>query len=168
MNKRKVMFLILMTCLVVPCFAQNVTVDYNKDFNFAAVRTYRWENGTPADPLMEQRIVKAIESQLARSGLQKSDSAPDVLVATHTSAKEDVRLTEWGQGPFRWSGTTIDIQKILVGALIVDILDAKDKQLVWRAIATGTLSNKPEKVEAKINKAAEKMFNKFPPATGSK
>lgn len=168
MNKRKILFLILMTGLVVPCFAQNVSVDYNKDFNFAAVRTYAWEKGTPADPLMEQRIVKAIESQLARHSLQKSDSTPDVFVVTHVLTREDISLRDWGNGPFRWGDSTIDISKILVGTLVVDILDAKNNQLVWRGIASGTLSDKPEKIEAKINKAAEKMFNKFPPATGSK
>ena len=50
-----------------------------------------------------------------------------------------------------------------VGTLIVDLFDTRTKQVVWRGTATETLPDKPEKTAEKLNKAVEKMFNKFPP-----
>jgi hypothetical protein len=166
MNITRFVFFICVIALVVPCYAEKVVVDYNKEFNFSSIKTYAWTKGTPADPLMEQRIVSAVESQLAKHGLQKSDSVPDVFIVTHAMTREDISLREWGDGPLPWSRGTIDINKILAGTLVVDILDSKDKQLVWRGIADGTLSDKPEKVEAKIKKVTEKMFQKFPNVSG--
>jgi hypothetical protein len=117
---------------------------------------------------MEQRIVKAVESQLVKHGLQKADSDPDVFVVTHALTREDLSIRDWGFGPFDLGRRDIDINKYLVGTLVVDILNAKDEQLVWRGIADGTLSDKPEKVEAKIYQVTEKMFEKFPPKSAGK
>jgi Domain of unknown function (DUF4136) len=52
---------------------------------------------------------------------------------------------------------------ILVGQLVVDIGDVKNKKFLWRGTASGTVSDKPEKVEKTIEKAVTKMFQKFPP-----
>ncbi len=121
---------VLLVLIAIPCFAQKVSTDYNKDFDFTSLKTYSWQEGTPAsNPLMHQRVVKAIETNLAAKGFQPAQEAP-----------------------------------VPVGMLVVDILDGKDKQLIWRGIATDTLSDNPEKNEKKINKAAEKMFAKFPPS----
>jgi hypothetical protein len=48
--------------------------------------------------------------------------------------------------------------------LAVDLIDAKAKKLVWRATATDTVSDNPQKNEKKIHKAVEKMFEKYPTA----
>jgi Domain of unknown function (DUF4136) len=166
MNRRPFLILIFMITLVTTCYGK-VVVDYNKDFNFASIKTYGWMKGTPADALMEQRIVKAVESQLAKHGVQKTDSTPDVFVVTRVLTREDISIRDWGYSPFGW-GRDININKYLVGTLVVDILDAKNEQLVWRGIADGTLSDKPEKIEAKIYQVTEKMFEKFPPKSGGK
>jgi hypothetical protein len=168
MNNKYFLIFTLLITLVAPCYAEKVIVDYNKDFNFASIKTYAWQKGTPADPLMQARIVRVVESQLTKHGLQKSDAEPDVLIVTHAMTREDISLREWNYGPLPWGHGNIDINKILVGTLVVDMLDGKDKQLIWRGIADGTLSDKPEKVEAKINKVTEKMFEKFPPKSESK
>jgi hypothetical protein len=57
--------------------------------------------------------------------------------------------------------TTID--KIPVGTLVVDLYDTNSAHLVWRGEAQDQLSEKPEKDTKKLNKAVEKMFEKFPP-----
>jgi hypothetical protein len=41
--------------------------------------------------------------------------------------------------------------------------DAKANQLIWRSTANDALSDKPEKNEKKLEKAIDKMFDKFPP-----
>ena len=47
--------------------------------------------------------------------------------------------------------------------MVVDLYDAKTKQLIWRGSAQGTLSNKAEKNQKNLDKGVAKMFQKFPP-----
>jgi hypothetical protein len=48
--------------------------------------------------------------------------------------------------------------------LVIDIWDARTKQLLWRGTATDTVSENPEKNEKNLKKAMEKLFRKYPPA----
>jgi Domain of unknown function (DUF4136) len=47
--------------------------------------------------------------------------------------------------------------------MVLDLYEAANKKLLWRGIATDTLSDNPQKHAKKIEEAAEKMFKKFPP-----
>jgi hypothetical protein len=51
------------------------------------------------------------------------------------------------------------------GTLVIDMYDAKTKQLLWRGTAEGTLSDKAGKNEQKLEKAVAKMFKDFPPGS---
>lgn len=156
---------ILVLVFLAPAFAQKVNTDFDKTFDFAAAKTYAWLPGHPvANPLMHQRILDAIDSNLSARGLTKADSDPDLYVEYAGSTKEDIQIDEWGYGGWRWGGSrTVDVNKILVGMLVVDLIEAREKKLVWRGVATDTVSDKPEKNEKKINNAAKKMFEKYPP-----
>jgi hypothetical protein len=71
-------------------------------------------------------------------------------------------------GGWHWHGfgsgmaTTIE-EETPVGTLMVDIFDTPSQKLIWRGIASGTLTGKPEKDEKKMDKAVTEMFKKFPP-----
>ena len=157
-------------------FGQKVSVDWDKTANFSSFKTYAWAKGTLApNQLVDQRITNAIDGQLAAKGLQKVDpgSNPD-LVATYAAAAgsqtqlNTTNLGGWG-GPWRygWGGSsTTTVQQIPVGQLVVELGDIKNKDLVWRATASDTMSDNPQKNEKKINKAVEKMFKKYPPPQG--
>jgi hypothetical protein len=49
------------------------------------------------------------------------------------------------------------------GTLVVDMYDAKTKQLIWRGSSEDTGSNNAEKNKRNLDKGVAKMFNKFPP-----
>ena len=49
------------------------------------------------------------------------------------------------------------------GTLVVDLFDMSDKRVVWRGVASETVSDNPEKNSKKVQKAVEKMFKQFPP-----
>ena len=49
--------------------------------------------------------------------------------------------------------------------LVVDLVDAAENQVVWRGIATATVSSNPKKNQDTIRKAVEQMFATFPPGT---
>ena len=81
--------------------AQTVNYDFDRAANFAKYKTYAWTRGTElSDPLSHQRVVRSIESQLGLKGLNKADvgSAPDLLVAYHTSFEKNLQINAWSSG----------------------------------------------------------------------
>jgi hypothetical protein len=144
--------------------AQQVNTDYDKSVNFAGFKTYAWTQGTMpqgVNPLNVQRLQSAIEAELSAVGLVKVDKDPDVLVAMHGATKEDVSLQSWGYAP-RFGGGSVSVNKIPVGMIAVDLIDARAKKLAFRGTASDSISDNPQKNEKKIHKAVEKMFEKYP------
>jgi Domain of unknown function (DUF4136) len=175
LHKRTIALSIWVSLLAGSAFGQKVTVDWDKAVNFSDFKTWVWAKGTPApNPLMDQRIVKAIEQQLAAKGLQKVEPGnnPDLMVTYAAATSSQTQLNTMnmgGYGPWRygWGGTTTTtVEQIPVGHLVVDIGDIKTKDMIWRGIASDTLSDNPQKNEKKINNAAAKMFKKYPPPKG--
>jgi len=76
--KRACIFFSLIAILTLDgmaAWAQKVNVDWDQTANFQGYGTYAWAKGTPAkNPLMDERIVAAVDKQLAAKGLRKVDS----------------------------------------------------------------------------------------------
>jgi hypothetical protein len=72
-------------------------------------------------------------------------------------------------GGWRWRGfggmgeATTTEQDYKEGTLVVDLYDAKTKELIWRGSTEDTLSDKEAKNEKNLDKGVAKMFKKFPP-----
>lgn len=152
--------------------AQQTSVDYDRATDFSKYKTYAWAEGRSVqDPFNHQRIVQAIDAQLTTKAWTRVErnQGPDAIVLYRAGAIEQKQARVWGTGygpAWRFGGGTaqVDLNTIQVGQLVVDILDAQTQKLVWRGRASDTVSDKPEKNEKKINKAAEKLFKKFPPS----
>lgn len=149
--------------------AQNVNVDWDhKITDFSKYKTYSWlkpVHPTP-NPLMDQRIVEDVDSQLAAKGMQKVDQNADMQVTYQAGLRQEKSATVYGMGGgWRLGGGMGQIQQNIenVGTLVVDLVDAKENQLVWRGVASDALSDKSEKNAKKLQKAIEKMFKKYPP-----
>ena len=149
-----------------------VITDYDHHSDFSRYHTYSWIKVEAQDSLWNNRIKRAIDAQLADKGWQQVPSGGDADVtaigATHNQQSLDTLYTGFGGG-WRWRGfgntgtATTTVRNIPVGRLIVDIFDGNSKQLVWRGIATDTLTGNPEKNEKKLGKSVTEMFKKFPP-----
>jgi hypothetical protein len=153
--------------------AQKTTFDYDKTAKFGGFKTYAMKEGTPVgNPLMDQRIVEAIETQLATKGLTKS-AKPDVFVTYHVALDKQKDITAWstGGGPYGWGwgggwGTTdVRVSDVLVGSLIIDAADARTNQMVWRGMGVKELDTnaKADKRDKNVTKAVEKILKNFPP-----
>jgi hypothetical protein len=154
-------------------FAQNVTYDFDRSTDFARLRTYAWVRGTVlADDLNHRRVVGAIDAQLAQKGLRRLETSTDadVLVAYHATFDRDLQINGFasGWGGYRFAGPrtgTARAEEILVGTLVVDVVDAKARTIVWRGVASKDIdvNASPEKREKNINRTAEKLFKNYPP-----
>jgi hypothetical protein len=150
-------------------FAQSVTYDFDRSANFIRFKTYAWVQGTHlSDQLNHQRIMRAVDAQLTARGFSKVGANPDVLVAYHASFDKNLQINAFGSGPrVGLRSATATVEEIVVGTLAVDVMDAQTHNIVWRGIASKELDAKasPEKKEKGIDKAAEKIFKNYPPAS---
>ena len=161
---------VLMFGCSLAALAQDVNTDYDRNANFSQFHTYYWAKVKTENPLWQQRIQEAVDKQLQAKGWQRVDSGGDVAItavgAAHNQQEYQTFYDNIGPG-WGWRGfgttATTTIQNYRVGTLVLDIYDASNKRLLWRGTATDMLSDKPEKNEKKLDKAVDKMFNKFPP-----
>jgi len=147
---------------------QDVHTDYDKHAMFGNFHTYSWEKVQTSDPLWESRIKDAVDRDLQAKGWQKVDSGSDVALMAVGSSKNQQEYTTFynGLGGWRWGGfgeTTTTVENYKVGTLVLDMYDAKSKQLVWRGSASDSLSDKPDKNEKNLEKSVDKMLKDFPP-----
>jgi len=149
-------------------YAQHVTTDSDPAAPFATYKTYAWTPGTASDvSLTEQRIHNGVNAQLQGKGMTQVESNPNVFVATHVTTHTVPQVIADGFGPWGFGGGMATVQTYTEGSLIVDLYDASTKKMVWRGVATATVSSKPEKNAAKIDKSLMKMFERYPPVVGT-
>ena len=172
----------LLPALLLPAaaMAQKVSYDYDKTANFAAFKTYAHKAGTEVgQPLIDERIVAAIDAQMALKGFTKAEANPDVFVVYHVAFDKQKDISTYssgyggGYGPYGygygggWAGgtTTTSVRDILVGTLVIDIADVKTKQVVWRGMGVKEVDTqaKPEKRDKSITNAVKKIFKNYPP-----
>jgi hypothetical protein len=168
-----------LTLLSVPAFAQDVKTDFDKDANFAAIKTFAVKIGTSwNNQISEKRVSDEIQQSLVEKGWkpEAADKA-DAIVVLHGATEKEKSLNTFysgGYGGYGWRGwggmgtATTTTSEYLVGTLVVDIFDAKTKNLMFRGTATDELSDKPEKNQKKLAKASDKMFKNFPPGSEKK
>lgn len=164
--------------------AQDVRYNFAQGETFSKYKTYKWvkiENAEQVDQLTAGQITSAIDAELAKKGLTKltSDDA-DLDIGYQTAIATEKQLnaynTNWGNGPGwgqGWYGyggmgtstTTVTTTTLYTGQLALDMYDQAKKELVWRGVATKTLSQQknPEKRQKNIAKAVEKLLKNYPP-----
>ena len=153
-------------------FAQQVKTDYDRSADCGQYKTYSWEKVQTRDPLMVDRIETAVNANLASKGWKYVKSGGDVsIIAIEITQNQQTLNTFYDGfgGGRRWRGAggfgdaTTTVENYKVGTLVVDLFDAKTKNLIWRGSSSDTLSNNSEKNIKNLDKAVQKMFQHFPP-----
>lgn len=173
--KNRISLLMPAALIVAGVMYAAVQTDYDHKADFGRYHTYSWIGVKAGNSLWQERIMSAVDSQLAAKGMTKVASGGDVSVSAfgRTSERDTMqtfydgfpgwgwRAGWWGMGGGGMATTQVVPEK--VGNLTVDMFDGQSKQLVWRGVASDTVSDKPEKNEKKVEKAVDDMFKKFPP-----
>jgi hypothetical protein len=163
---------LFLVAMVASAFAQQVKTDFDHQANFSQYKTYSWQEVKTKDPLWDSRIKSAVDAQLTAKGWTKVDSGGDVaIVAIATTQTQRTLQTFYDGmgGGWRWRGfggmgeATTTEEDYKEGTLLIDMYDAKTKQLIWRGSAEDSLSNNADKNEKNLDKGVAKMFKKFPP-----
>jgi hypothetical protein len=158
---------VLLSLLVIATQAQTVQSDYDRTFNFSSLKTFGFavqrrsdKDALAGDTLNEGRIRAAMESQLIANGFRTENERPDFVIAYYVTTKNKLNVQDYSYGPPRWfGGRDIRVNQYSEGTLMVDFIDVKTNQVIWRGRASGTLELKS--VDKKINKSAEKLVKQF-------
>ncbi len=161
---------IALSLLALPVVAQEVRTDYDEHADFSQFHTYYWAKVETENPLWQQRVQDAFDHQLQAKGWQRVDSGGDIALTAVGATRNQQQYQTfyngfgpgWGWGGFGDTATTT-VENYRVGTLVVDMYNTQTKRLLWRGVASDTLSDKPEKNEQKLDKAVDKMLDKFPP-----
>ena len=182
MRTRVVLPLLLLLAGAVSAGAQDVRYNFDKDANFSSFKTYKWvtlKGAQALSDLADRQIKAAVDAELAKKGLTKSDTDnADLYIGYQAAVGQEKQYTSfdtgWGYGPGWYgggwygggggmsSGTT---STIYIGQLALDMYASQAKQLVWRGVASKTIDTeaKPEKQQKNLAKAVAKMLKKYPP-----
>lgn len=181
---KKIRFLVLpflILLFISSCTSVRVLSDYDREADFKTFKTYAfYKTGidkAEISDLDKKRILRAIDSEMSGKGFVKSND-PDILVSIFTKERQQVDIYSnywgggyygWGWNPYFWGGHYAgnNVSSKTEGSLYIDIIDAKDKQLVWQGRGVGSLNNirNIEKKEARIQEFVAEILKAYPPGT---
>ena len=162
--------------LLASCSSIRVFTDYDIEVDFANYSSFAFYKPSidqaEISDLDKRRILKSIESQMTAKGYVLAENA-DLLVsiATDEESRVDINNQAWGFGwgwgfnPWMWG--PINNQTVSTydrGVLLIDILDANKKQLIWQGKGSGILTNvtNPEGRQKLIDRYVSAILNKYP------
>ncbi len=175
MNMKNIKLLFLVFAVgFYSCTTIRVTTDYDTTIDFNSYKTFAfYKKGidkAKISDLDKRRILKAIESELIAKGYKKSKN-PDMLVSIFAKSRKKVNVERsFGYAydpwvPFYYYGRDrVRVTKHTEGTLFIDLIDMKDKKLIWQGLGSGALRAKtgPKKVE-KIQLFVKEILSKLPP-----
>ena len=158
-----------------PVLAMDVKIDHDPHYDFSKVHTFYAKIGTSwGNPISEKNVLTTVENYIVGLGWAKADEgSADAEVIIHGSSQQKQDLQTFysgygGWGYYGWGGmgmgtATTTTYNYTEGTLLIDIFDAKAKELIFRGSASDQISGKQEKNQKKLNKALGKIFYGFPP-----
>ncbi|MCU0449349.1 MAG: DUF4136 domain-containing protein [Bernardetiaceae bacterium] len=166
----------------------SVMVDFDRATNFSQYKTYAWvppdlqtgHNPLYHSDLVNRNIKSQIEAELAKRGLVRNDRSPDCYIGFHIYVEKKTeqvsnppavypggyyrgwRYYPWGYSnwPYQWN-TGFRTIRYDDGTLIIDLVDAASKNLIWRGSAESEVST-PGQISNQAIKGVEAIMRKFP------
>jgi hypothetical protein len=148
----------------------DVRTDYQPGTDFSIYKTFSLapDKIVTNNPFAEERIRRAIATQLTSKGLRQIDSDGDLIVHAHARLRVERQVQVWNSGGWGYRGaapTRIDVNDVPLGTVVVDLVDRAKGELAWRGIAQGMVNPQAttEESEQRINGAMAELFKDFPP-----
>jgi len=173
MKKAAIVLGIVAAGLTPACSSMTTAVDYDHTINWSQFHTFALAEGTK-DPVTftQKRIEDGITQQLTSKGWTVATSNPDILVYSHVvlSSEKQWNATSMGGFGYRgWGGmgggmATATQTNIPIGTLIVDMVNPKTHEMVWRGTAQDQVSGTGAD-RGQIDQAMQALFKNFPPTS---
>lgn len=148
---------IIFTFLILSGCALNVKTYQKPDQSFDDYKTWCWLKGCEVtyqgpDYLYDQRVIDEISNAVAynmyQKGFEQADDSSDLMVNFFVIVKEDSAEVADNYDGFMAEINWIDNQypeyhKFLKGSLIIDVIDRKKSEIVWRSNAVRYMEMNP-------------------------
>jgi hypothetical protein len=176
-----ILFVVFVVSLTA-CSTLKVTYDFDGQADFTKYKTYTFTEDAlklPIQQLNRDRLLKAIETEMAAKGFTRSEDNPDAWIDLHVKAEEKMEATATSTPTYGYGGgyygrygygggfstTHVDYNKYVEGTLFVDLVDKAVQKIVWQGRATKTLDDdiSAQKRESNINYAVKQIFSNYPP-----
>ena len=164
------------------CTGPNVKTDFDASEDFTKFRTFAFsgltdlnKGGVLDNSLTRTRIESIVGRELNKKGLQEVglEQRPDLLVHYWVGIQEKQRVESTGPavGAYGWGGgyrggmgySSVSTYEYKEGTLIVDLVQALKKELVWRATIVADLQDTTQENIEMGQKAIAKAFENYPP-----
>jgi hypothetical protein len=145
-----------------------VKVHAAEDVDFSLYRTFAWsETQEPApNPANHVRIIRAVERELAAKGMKPAGhEAPDLRLHYFGRIERRLKGTSYQSDSYRPTAdvkTMVDFSRVKEGTLILELIDRRHDQTVWRGVATEPVAP-PDETEAQINRMVKALVERYPP-----
>ncbi len=186
--KKSSLFTALALCaLMLSCSSVKVTTDSSKTTDFSNFKTFSflgWQNESVKilNEFDKTRLRDAFKAEFQKRNLTMVESGGDMAISLYIVVTKETSVTAYTNhyggagyggryrrggyyGGYGWGGsstTTYSENDYLKGTLVMDVFDETSGDQIWQGIATGTISEKPEKREKSIPKSVAALMNKFP------
>lgn len=159
--------------------------------NFKVYQTFAWHPAEVPAPkqgsggllystLLDQRVKEAIASELVKKGITPDVSRPGLIVAydiavtvPEDAANINFPNPNFGYGYSYWYGYRYNydgdavpdfrsIGKFRPGSLVIDLIDANTRRLIWRGALDAGLDPVTIDIDH-INKTVARVMSQFPP-----
>ncbi len=153
----------------------SVYSDYDPDYNVRQYQTFGWldkanvetgQNPIYYNQLNDKRIKSSVNEELTARGYRLTETDPQLLIHYHIIVEDRtvIATDPYGSyyGPY-WMRMQTNIYPYREGTLIIDLMDAKTSNLVWRGWAVSAIQSTytAEQADRVIKAAVAKIFRKF-------
>ena len=136
---------LFLTGFSISCSTMSVHADHDSEVDFTAYSSFAIferpgkEGRRPQmSELVDRRIASSTTSEIQSRGFsQSSPNSADFLVTFHTAVRQRVVVNRsgwYGRGRWGWSGGTRRVSTFPEGTLVIDIIDRRQRELVWRGV----------------------------------
>lgn len=160
----------------------SVRTSYDQGVDFTRFRTFGFFQPLGTDragyrSFVSQQLMSATQRELQARGLQRADSDPDLLVNFNANLDQRLRVT-WTPASTSIGGfyghrgrfystwpmyQQTQIHQYTQGTLVVDVVDAARRQLVWEGLAVGRVTERTEQnLRPVLDQVVAEMFEQFP------
>ena len=186
LSPRTLLYAIPLVIFLSGCSTISVNWDFDPSADFYRLASYDWMDPDDTstnhlrayDSLTHSRVLSAIEDQLFIKGyIKQVGGTPDFLVAYHAAVEGKLDTTvidthygyaapsAWGYQMRPASYREVRAYAYEEGTLVIDVIDPKTSQLIWRGSAQAEVnrSANPTQKEKRVREAVGKILANFPP-----
>ncbi|MBO3270256.1 MULTISPECIES: DUF4136 domain-containing protein [Hymenobacter] len=162
-----------------------VSSDFDHAVNFRAYKTWAWYPQQPVDAeggpakgyesFLDQRLRTAIDRELTNKGLTRVENNPDIYVAYNAKVEEKQSASPYYNGlgyPYYGYGMYgglygrgyAPMSQYAAGTVIIDLVDAKRKELAWRGSGQAQIDNNHSISEQEVYRIVNGIMGVYPPS----